>query len=84
LCGESGALLLVRFLARFAAKLMVKIPSASQPKTAAAMVAPCLHNVTTDFHPYHHDELDSSQQISKQDDLARGGGSLAGAHPQLI
>jgi hypothetical protein len=55
---------------------MVKVPSANQPKSAATMVAPCLHDVTGDFRPCNEDELDLFQQTFKQDDLARGFGSL--------
>jgi hypothetical protein len=69
---DSGAFLLVRSLTRFAAKLMVKVPSANQPKSAATMVAPCLHDVTTDSRPCNEDELDSFQQTFNQGDLAGG------------
>jgi len=45
--GDSGAFLFVRSLARFTAELMVKVPSANQPKRAGAIVA-------SRFHERHH------------------------------
>ena len=42
--GDFGALIFVRFLTGFRAKLMAKIFSACQPKRPAARVTPCFHD----------------------------------------
>jgi hypothetical protein len=59
--GDLRAFLFVRFLTGFAAKVMVKVPSANQSKTSATVIAACLHDVPEQlfrpwFQPIHSQE----------------------------
>jgi len=50
--GDFGALLYVRFLTGFPAKLMAKIFSACQAKRPAAIVTPCFHDGQPSLAPF--------------------------------